>query len=124
MASQPRYTPERSRPRSRWFALGALLPAVVRRRLFEPAYYDLVREELVERKGERSGWAFGRRAGWLLVASFCLGVGLLLRDRERRRKLAVGLAWTAVVATLIMVVLLREWIGFIASNPAGTSVGR
>ena len=83
-----------------------------------------MREELAERKGERSAWAFGRRTGWLLLASFCLGVGLLLRDRKRRRKLTMGLAWTAAVATLIMAVLLHEWIGFIASNLAGMSVGR
>ena len=115
---------ERPRPPSRWFALGALLPTEVRRRLFEPAYYDLMREELVERKGKRSGWALGRHAVWLLLASSCLGVVFLLRDRERRRRLAVGLAWTAVVATLIMAVLLHEWIGFIASNLTGSSAGR
>ena len=117
-------TSERRGPQSRWFALGALLPAEVRQRLFEPAYYDLVREELVKHKGERSAWAFGRRTGWLLLTSFCLGAVLLLRDRTRRRKLARGLALTALVATLIMAVLLHEWIGFVASNLAGTSVGR
>ena len=93
---------------NRWFALGALLPAEVRWRLFEPAYYDLVREELVERKGARGGRPFALRVVWLFVASSGLGVVLLLQDGERRRKLAGAMALMAIVATLMMVLPLPK----------------
>ena len=115
MASPHTRAPERLRPPGRWFALGALLPVEVRRRLFEPAYYDLLREELA-RNGEGSGWTFAWRAAWLLLVSCFQGIALLLRDPKRRRKLIVRLAWMAIVAALLMTFLLREWIGFVAAN--------
>ncbi len=106
---------------SRWFGIGSLLPAEVRQRLFEPAYYDLVREELAERKGAR-GWPFGLRAVWLLLASSAQGVVFFLQDRQRRRKFAIGLAWTAGIITVIMALLLREWIGSLAAHLTDASI--
>lgn len=105
----------------RWFSLGALLPAEVRRRLFEPAYYDLLREHLLGRGEGARSWPFGLRALRLWAGSSCHGTVLMLRDRSRRQRLLLGFAVMAVFISLVAAMLLRDWLLHLASLYASAS---
>ena len=107
---------ELSTGRGRWFRLGGLLPAEVRRRIFEPAYYDLARRHLVA--GE--GW-FGLDVLRLLAGSSCHGLVFLLRDRRRAQRLLLAVSLMALLLSLIMAILLRDWLIGLASHVATTS---
>ena len=97
----------------RWFRLGALLPAEVRRRIFEPAYYDLARRHLVTREG---GFALG--VVGLLLGSSCQGLMLLLRDHRRVQHVLLAASLMTLFFSLIMAILLRDWLFHLASKLA------
>ena len=96
---------------ARWFWLGVLLPTAVRRRIFEPAYYDLARRHLLT--GE--GWfAFGVLR--LLLGSCCHGLVFLLRDRRRAQRVLLAVSRMALLLSLVMAILLRDWLVRLASH--------
>ena len=98
-----------------WQFVGALLPPDVRRRIFEPAYYDLARERLVAGAGPGGSW-FALGVFRLLVGSVGHGMVMLLRDRRRAQRFLLTLGLLALMTSLVLAVLLRDWILFLASN--------
>ena len=99
-----------------WSVLGVLLPADVRRRLFEPAYYDLMREQLGSHPGDRAERRMAIRALTLFLASSWYGAQLMLLDRRRVARIVIGLFVVAAASSVILSFLLREWIFQIAAR--------
>lgn len=86
-----------------WRILGALLPGEVRRRLFEPAAYDLLREHLA--RGRRYRLSLLRM--WL--SSLFHGLILSLSQWVRVRRVFTKVAIASALVFLIVIVLLSDW---------------
>lgn len=95
--------------RGGWLSIGAFLPTRVRERLFEPAYYDLLRASLVPDGNGRRAPGFGLRVLGVFGAAWCHGIAMLLRDRRFRRTL-YGIGATLFFGTLALAFLLRGWL--------------
>ena len=104
---------ETGKGHGRWLWLGGLLPAEVRNRIFEPAYYDLARRHLVTDQG----W-FAMRVLSLLLGSSCHGLIFLLRDHRRLQRVLLSVSLMALLLSLIMAILLRDWLLQLASHMA------
>ena len=107
--------PDRGGSPDWWFALGRLLPGEVRRRLFEPACYDLARERLTQRRNRSAEWRFTLRAMGVLVASSWCGAQLLLLDRRRMLKVARVLGWVLLALSLATAFALRDCVQQLAT---------
>jgi len=87
------------RPAAFWLRLARCLPADVRERVFEPAYCDLVLDELEGPRGSVRGspMDFNRRVGFLLIDAVRIAfVGFFWRD-GRTTLLSRGLAVVAII---------------------------
>ena len=71
--------------------------------------------------GQRGRWSFGVSALRLFFGSSWHGVVLMLRDRARLRRVAIAMTLFGFLTSLIMSMLLRDWLWFIASNVFSTS---
>ncbi len=83
-------------PRSPWFKLGRLLPAPLRQRVFEPAYFDLLAEH--QRRG-RSHKRFGLKVFVLALDAYRVGGPSLLWDLR-------GVSRKAQVLVLLLVIVV------------------
>ena len=78
-----------------------MLPRRTRERVFEPAFYDLLR-----------GWLLSGRRGWFagqVLAVFCGSVFVGVRSAITRRRLVVTSVIVLALA-ILMIVLLRSWL--------------
>jgi len=83
-----------------WLRLGRLLPAALRTRVFEPAYYDL----LAGHAGARPG-GFGVRVLVLALETYRVGAPRLAWDfvrGSRRAWLLLGLTLLVILAVLLL----------------------
>ena len=92
-------------------SLGRLLPTEIRRRIFEPACNDLVREHLTAESGRRSSWSLALRTVILVLRSMCFGLVHAVFDRKRVKRLIVGLSVFVGIVAIVGIILLRDWIG-------------
>jgi len=89
-------------PRLPWLRLGRLLPAPLRTRVFEPAYYDLLAGHAAARPGARR---FGVRVLVLALETYRVGAPRLAWDvvrSSRRAWLILGLALAVIVIVLLI----------------------
>ena len=107
--------PDRNPSPRGWFVLGFLLPAQVRRRLFEPAYYDLLRERVDSHSGQ-SQLLFSVGVLQIFLGSSCHGLLLVLRNPQQIQRLLLGIGVTLVLTSLALAILLRDWLLFLASH--------
>ena len=99
-----------------WLRLGYFLPDEVRRRLFEPAYYDVVREHLSRTSDTWIRKPLAASVLYIFLSSSCHGLILLCRDRRRLQKIVRGLALTTIAVICAAAILLHEWILFLTTS--------
>ncbi len=93
------------RPAGFWLRLARFLPADVRERVFEPAYFDLVLDEF-ERVGGEAGAAavdLNRRVAFLLVDVSRIALTGLFWRNGKTTLLSRGLAVMAIILITLAV---------------------
>jgi hypothetical protein len=95
----------------RWILLGRALPARTRERVFEPAFYDLLRRSL--RSQDRSSLRFGGQAFGILAGSFAIAVRRVVFSQ---RFIAISVI-LIVIATAVT--LLQDWLQHLYAASSG-----
>lgn len=106
--------PDVQRTVARWLRLGRLLPREVRERVFEPAFYDVVRTWLQSGPGSR-GIPFGARALWTALRCGPIALPRAFFNHGRLTKLsriAIGIAAVGTSVLLALLVALRPYLGY------------
>lgn len=100
-------------PIEHWRRIGRILPRDVRERIFEPAFYDVVRVWLGER-GARGRVPLGVRVLWTVLGCVRIALPGLVVSRGRLTRLG-RFAWITAVGASILVTLLivlRPYLGY------------
>lgn len=92
-------------------SLGRLLPGEVRRRIFEPAYYDLLREHMADGARKQTRWSLSLGAARLLIGSMGCGLAHVALNRRAIKRFLVGLTVFASLVTIVSAIFLRDWLG-------------
>ena len=93
------------RPLGVWLRMARFLPADVRERVFEPAYFDLVLDEF-ERGGGEAGAAateLNGREGWLLIDAAKIAFAGFFWRNGKTTLLSRGLAVIAIIILTLAV---------------------
>ena len=103
---------------SPWFRFGRLLPAVLRHRVFEPAYFDLLAEH--QRRGQ-SHKRLGFKVFGLALEAYRVGGPSLLWDLRRTSRKAPMLVLLLIIVALTALMITNYQYGDTPPyNPSGT----
>lgn len=97
------------RPRpgpARWRTLGRLLPAEIRTRVFDPAFSDLLRSHLTRESAGRAV-PFGAQVVAMIASCLAIALPRVFVQRGSLTRFGRGVLWTASLAGLIWLVVLR-----------------
>jgi hypothetical protein len=97
------FSPDDQAARTPWLRIGRLLPASLRERVFEPAYFDLVAHRCRTNRGFDH---LGLRALMLVLDAYRVGAPSLLwelRHASRRVRLAVMLVVFVLAVAAFMI---------------------
>ena len=104
--------------RSPWFRLGRLLPTVLRQRVFEPAYFDLLAEHHRRGSGRKR---LGLQVFVLALDAYRVGGPSLLWDlRRTSRKAPVLVLLLVIVALTALMITNYQYSDTPPYNPSGT----
>ena len=92
-------------------SLGRLLPGEVRRRIFEPAYFDLLREHVADGARKQTRWSLSLGAARLLIGSMGCGLAHVALNRRTIKRFLVGAGVVTALIAIVSAILLRAWIG-------------
>ncbi len=103
---------------SPWFKFGRLLPTVLRQRVFEPAYFDLLAEHHRRRSGRKR---LGLQVFVLALDAYRVGGPSLLWDLRRTSRKAPVLVLLLVIVALTALMITNYQYGDTPPyNPSGT----
>ena len=91
-------------------SLGRLLPGEARRRIFEPAFYDMVREQLAADAKSYSRWSLVLRAMKLAFGSLGYGLTHISVNRRIVKRFLIGSAVVTALIAIVSAIILRDWI--------------
>jgi len=100
----------------RWRVLGRLLPSEVRERVFEPAFADLMRDELtVSQRPARA--SFGLRATGMCLRCLPIAVPQIFLKRGRLTRFGRASMWVAAVLVTVALVVANMRHAYASYDP-------
>ena len=102
----------------RWRAVGRLLPAEVRERVFEPAFSDLLRKHLQSRAVPGSTVPFGVQVIGMLFACGPAAIPRLFIHRGRFTKIGKIAAWGLTALIVIAAAMSKIGAAYAAGVPS------